>query len=334
MWRALEKTWWQTRKTWFAYVLLPFVPFYWCVSRLRQAYLKRQQKSFLVPVVVIGNITVGGNGKTPFLIALAKALRQAGFSPGIVSRGYSAKTKTFPFVVRRDHSALLVGDEPLMLAKKTECPVVISPNRQEAINHLLANFPCDIVLSDDGLSHYAMHRDIEIILMDSQHQLGNQLLLPAGPLREPRQRLNAADFIVSDKASDFAKAAYTLKMSHLYFLQDNKPVSIEDLKGQPLTAISAIAKPTRFFKLLRSLGLAFTRRTFQDHHAFSQEDVKVDEGLILMTEKDAVKCIDFAENIVVLAIDFELAPAFWQDFSNTLSQKTKKRLVTHNETSC
>lgn len=330
---ASERLWWQKKPSLLSYGLRPLSWPFSIASLWRKIYLRQWQKPFKAPVVIIGNISVGGNGKTPFIIALVIALKAHGFKPGVVSRGYGTKIKAVK-IVTADANCEAVGDEPLLIAKKTKAPVVVCPNRNQAIETLLDNFDCDIVLSDDGLQHYKMHRDVEIALIDSHNQLGNGFLLPAGPLREPVHRLKNVDFVLSDKSFSLSNQqkvdrAFSIRLNNIYGLADKKSIALERLKSYSLTAITGIAKPWRFFKLLADLDLEFESRVYPDHHAFSAKDLMVSEGFILMTEKDALKCEKFSKNIIVFAIEYILEPAFMQDFIHVLQTDKVTTYVNH-----
>ncbi len=324
--RAFERLWWQRERGLFAILLQPFAYGFRCVSSLRRWWLVKQQAAFSVPVVVVGNLSVGGNGKTPMIISLANRLKEHGFCPGIVSRGYGGIAPFYPMPVLADSKVTEVGDEPLLIVRKTGLPMVVSPKRVEAVQMLIEHYGCDLVLSDDGLQHYRMHRDLELVLISKESGLGNQQLLPAGPLREPLSRLQSVDFVLSAESSLLAKKGYTLKFKGFYYLDSGEAVTLECLRLQPLVAITAIAKPVRFFHLLRSMELSFEERCFNDHHFFSEEDLMVKDGYVVVTEKDAVKCHNFAKNVIVAAIDFVIEPSFWQDFIIKLENVRKKRV--------
>lgn len=191
----MEKLWYGNHPL--QWVLRPLSWVYSVIISVRRYFLQHyKQVDCPVPLIVVGNITVGGVGKTPLVIELAKRINQKGIKVGIVSRGYGAKTKHFPYEVQINDSALKVGDEPLLLAQKTKCPVVIAPKRNQAVDYLLKKHGCDIIISDDGLQHYRMGRAIEIAVVDGTRGLGNKLCLPAGPLRESAERLKQVDFVV------------------------------------------------------------------------------------------------------------------------------------------
>lgn len=248
-----------------------------------------------VPVIVVGNITVGGTGKTPMVIYLVELLRKQGYTPGVISRGYSGAAETYPLTVTATTSAFLAGDEPALIVKRTGAPMVIGPNRAESIQQLVRESDVDIIVSDDGLQHLAMQRDIEICI-DDQTQTGrNPYLLPAGPYREARSRLKSVDLIVQHIAEESTKGENTMT------LQPGKPTPLlrsSSARWQANTQIHAVAgigNPARFFNTCRTLGLSVIEHALADHHQFSAADIQFgDELPVLMTEKDAVKCVDFA----------------------------------------
>lgn len=264
-----------------------------------------------VPVIVVGNISVGGTGKTPLVIWLAEQLQLAGFKPGIISRGYGGTSRQATAVFAHSNPQS-VGDEPVLIVKRTTCPMFIGADRVSAGQALLqANPQCNVIISDDGLQHYRLHRDVELALLDSSRKFGNQFLLPAGPLREKITRLQSVDAIIdSGTLSDFdfylkdlSPPVFNMELQGDFF----EPVNVMPKDGfeakQPsgyfmhknLVAIAGIGNPERFFNHLSGLGLQFERKAFADHHAFSAQDfVQFAGKTILMTEKDAVKCQSIA----------------------------------------
>ena len=265
---------------------------------------------FPVPLIVVGNITVGGTGKTPFVIWLSDFLRNKGYRPGIVSRGYGGSASQWPQAVMPESSPVLVGDEAVLLARRCRCPMVVSPNRSEAVKMLLRDFDCDIVIADDGLQHYAMGRDIEIVIVDGQRRFGNGHMLPAGPLREPVTRLKSVDLcVINGEPQVSDEYRMTLTQSSLYNLQ--APEEIDDLsrfKGQRVHAVAGIGHPEKFFDLLRAADIEVVAHSFPDHHAYCVDDLSFgDESPVLMTEKDAVKCASFAKPDYWVVV-IEMAP--------------------------
>ena len=252
-----------------------------------------------VPVIIVGNINVGGSGKTPVVIALYHLLKREGYKPGIISRGYGGNYKGFVWVTETNNP-LNVGDEPVLIARHTQAPMVVAKKRELAIEALLKNSDCNIILSDDGLQHYALKRDIEIAVVS---ELGNQFLLPAGPLREPTSRLKTVDFIVRPQ----------LVGDTLVNLRDPSiTMAVMQLDGRLIHAVAGIGNPCRFFKHLESLGARVIPHAFPDHYAFREKDLHFqDDLMVVMTEKDAVKCQGFAnEHCWFLPVEAKLDEKF------------------------
>ncbi len=264
---------------------------------------KAQQKpaaTLNTPVVIVGNITVGGTGKTPLITYLVGRVRQLGYEPGIISRGYGAESKAFPLMVTDAVSVQQSGDEPKLLQQRLNCPVVIDPVRKRAAE-LLDN-QVDIIFSDDGLQHYALGRDAEILVVDGQRQFGNGWLLPVGPLRESLSRAEQVD-VRLDNGSDFTVVARNLINAH-----SGECRSLQSLQGVKLHAVAGIGNPSRFFKTLQRLGAEVIRHEYADHYQFTAQDLQFDDDLpVIMTEKDWVKCSEFAtDDMWYLAVDAEL----------------------------
>lgn len=310
---------WYGKAKWY-YLLIPFSVIYRSITFVRRLFLTHRQSKFLVPVVVVGNITVGGVGKTPLVIALCQEFMRNQLSVGIVSRGYKSMIANYPHEVKIDDSALDVGDEPFMMLHRTGCAVVISPKRVEAIDYLLAKHDVDVIISDDGLQHYAMGRDIEVAVIDGVRRLGNGHCLPAGPLREPVKRLNSVDFIVNN-GSEAQNGEYlmTAKVDGIYQLLTDKPID-ESLKNKSFHAIAGIGNPDRYFSTIDELGIRYKPRIFSDHHRYQQSDFNFNHDLIIMTEKDAVKCRSFAtDSMYYVKISAILEPDFFTLLMDKLS---------------
>ena len=249
------------------------------------------------PVIVVGNISVGGTGKTPLVAWLARLLRDEGHRPGLVCRGYGGAAKEWPQQVRPDSDAVVVGDESVLLAKLSGCPVAAGPDRVAAGEALLEHAGCNLVISDDGLQHLRLGRDIEIAVVDGVRRHGNGRCLPAGPLREPVSRLDSVDVVV---ANDGAKRGeFEVKMSPacLRNLHDERlEQELKNLRGTRVHAVCGIGNPARFFRMVESFGIDVVSHEFPDHYRFHSDDIRFDDELpVLMTEKDAVKCRRFAE---------------------------------------
>jgi len=307
-------------------LLSPFSWLYCSISSLRrQAYHKGwlHIPEIPVPVIVVGNINVGGTGKTPMVIWLAKWLQDQGYKPGVVSRGYGGQAKTWPQIVKVNSNPFRVGDESVLLARRCHCPVVVAPRRVAAVNTLLEQFDCNVIISDDGLQHYALKRDIEITLVDDIRRYGNRRCLPAGPLREPLKRLQAVDFQVAKGAAMEGEYSMQYQMDALRSLrQVRKTMNIESLRGETVHAIAGIGHPPRFFMRLKDLGLKVIEHPFPDHHPYQREDIYFnDEYPVLMTEKDAVKCLSFAD-------DRHWCAPIEAHLPNDFAKQLKQRLAT------
>ncbi len=279
--------------------LLPFSGLFWLLSSLRRAAYRAgllRVRRFPVPVLVVGNISVGGTGKTPLVIWLVEHLKSLGLRPGVVARGYGGRASHWPQQVRPDSDPVMVGDEPVLIASRTQRPVCVAPDRPAAVQALLDHTDCNVVVSDDGLQHYALGRDLEIVVIDPQRRFGNGLLLPAGPLREGRGRLKRVDFRLTQGIG--SRGEYRFELGHAML----QPVSgegetrpLSDLRGQQVHAVAGIGEPKRFFDLLRRAGLEVIEHPFADHHPFRSQDLDFNDDLpVLMTEKDAVKCRPYA----------------------------------------
>jgi tetraacyldisaccharide 4'-kinase len=274
-----------------------------------------------VPLIVVGNITVGGTGKTPVVIALVEHLQGLGLRPGVVSRGYGASNEKFPYSLNADSNASHCGDEALLIYQRTGCPVVVAPDRPAAVRQLETEFKVDVVLSDDGLQHYAMHRDIEIAVVDSRRGVGNGFCLPAGPLREPCSRLADVDFILYRGSCD--------PINGVLYRCDNlvnlKTGEVRDFSaGGDLLAVHAVAgigQPSQFFATLRNAGFQAVEHCFSDHHDYTASDLEsMSDRPVLMTEKDAVKCRPLAsDNCWYLKITAEI-PAQVTDAVSALAK--------------
>ncbi|MDO9105941.1 MAG: tetraacyldisaccharide 4'-kinase [Methylovulum sp.] len=249
-----------------------------------------------VPVIVVGNITVGGTGKTPLIIWMARFLKASGYQPGIISRGYGGQAASWPQSVTGSSSAESVGDEALLLSKHSACPVVVGPLRVEAAQQLLSQADCTVILCDDGLQHYALHRDIEVAVIDGARRFGNGYCLPAGPLREPINRLQTVDLVIvnGEKYEDNEYAMQLVGDTAINMLSGEQKPLAEFAKVE-CHALAGIGNPDRFFNKLAAAGLICTSSSFPDHYQFQADDIVFsDQQPVLMTEKDAVKCTGFA----------------------------------------
>lgn len=304
---ALQRAWYQG--AWWLWLVAPLAWLYRLAIFLRRQFYTSgllRQKHFSVPVVVIGNITVGGTGKTPVVIALVQALEERGIRAGVVARGYGGSaTGMSPRVVTARSDAHEVGDEPVLIVQRTGCPCVVHADRARAVQALLAQFTVDLVISDDGLQHYAMGRDLEVVMYDTELGFGNGRCLPAGPLREPLSRLQQVDLVLS-KGFDSRSADVLLTASRLVNLLTGASAMPADVaRLGRVDAMAAIAHHAQFAQTLVSLGLPCDLHAFADHHRYSPADVSWwSERPVIMTEKDAVKLRALArDNVWYLPLD-------------------------------
>ena len=265
-----------------------------------------------VPIIVVGNLTVGGSGKTPLVIWLARFLEDKGYRPGIVSRGYGGKAKSWPQQVRSDSDYVSVGDEAVMIAARTECPMAVGPDRPQVVRSLLEHHDVNVILSDDGLQHYALRRDIEIAVVNGERRFGNGYCLPAGPLRERPARLDEVDIIVVNGEGE--------RREHPMSVSNQFAVNMKTAEIKPLTefstsrihAVAGVGHPGQYFGALRAVGLDIQEHEFPDHYRFSEADIDFGDGLpVLMTEKDSVKCVRFTNtHLWCVPASVELGNAF------------------------
>ncbi|MGE5154689.1 MAG: tetraacyldisaccharide 4'-kinase, partial [Bdellovibrio bacteriovorus] len=246
------------------------------------------------PVVVVGNLTVGGTGKTPLVLRLAELAVERGRKPAILTRGYRGKGQGWPRAVGPEDDPDLVGDEPLLLARRGVCPVIAGPDRVADAELAIASHGCDLILCDDGLQHYRLARDLEVAVIDGERGLGNRRCLPAGPLREPVRRLALVDLVIRNGGAGEGHRFVLVPGPVVNLGDQNRTRPLSGFSGERVTAVAGIGNPGRFFALLRSQGILVDERPYPDHHAFSAEDVAGwPPGPVLMTEKDAVKCARF-----------------------------------------
>ena len=314
-----------------ALVFLPLTALFALATWIRRRlYLARLLPSWRapVPVIVVGNISVGGTGKTPLTLAILDLLLRKRFTPGVVARGYGRvpSREGDPNGVVRVYPDLatpeLFGDEPVMIARRSRVPVYISPDRAAAARALLAAHPeVDVLVSDDGLQHYALARDVEIAVVDGERRFGNGLLLPSGPLREPRSRLESVDAVVingghSDVRLGREQFAMRLAGERFAALTSNQELSATEFalraRGRQVVAVAGIGHPPRFFDHLAALGVQASRLAFPDHHHYQPQELKLPGAeIVVMTEKDAVKCVAFAdERMWFLRVEAILPPEF------------------------
>ena len=297
----LQRVWYERRSRWFSLLLLPLSWLFAIVVAVRRtAYRNGWLRSFRMsrPVIVVGNVTVGGTGKTPLTIWLAQQLRHRGLRVGVVLRGYGGRSAQWPRDVTADTAWQEVGDEAVLLAQRTGALVVAGPDRVAAANRAIER-GADVVLCDDGLQHYRLARDIEIAVIDERRGLGNRRLLPAGPLREPASRLANVDLQVLTRRSELAagSAAFpnaviaTPELGEAISITTGERRSLRSFAGARVHAVAGIGNPRAFFDALTALGLTVQPHPLPDHAPLSTADISFADGAsVLMTEKDAVKC--------------------------------------------
>ena len=299
----LQRRWYSPYPVWF---LVPLVWLFVPLAALRRAAYRiglLKSVSLPVPALVAGNITVGGTGKTPFVLWLTGILMQHGHHPGIVTRGYGGKAEVWPQLVNSDSDPLQVGDEAVLLAARSGVPVAAGADRVAAARLLLEKFPLDVIISDDGLQHYRLSRQVEIVLLDAGRGLGNGWRLPAGPLRESHRRLGTADLVVL-KQTDGTKFTWPgavdmrLSATDAVNLTSGARQALRQFTGRTVHALAGIGHPEQFFSMLQDAGLRVITHSMPDHARLHAADVKFGDALpVFMTEKDAVKCrhMDLAE---------------------------------------
>lgn len=279
--------------------LKPLAALYGAIARTRRTRLQAQAERLPVPVIVVGNIVAGGAGKTPFTIWLVERLREWGWKPGVISRGYGGHASDYPLLVTAHTPVTECGDEPALMAQRLGCPLAVAPDRVAAARLLIAQGGVDILVADDGLQHYALTRDLEICVIDGVRGLGNGALLPAGPLREPAARLREVDLIVVNGGSWNGEGAPQVTMqlegAEAVNLVDGLRKPLPTFAGRQVHAMAGIGHPKRFFAALRAQGVLVIEHAFADHHAYQAADLEFGDALpVLMTQKDAVKCMAFA----------------------------------------
>lgn len=335
--QSFIKLWYQKKLNPLLWPLVPFSLVWNLASRLRRSLYAQgifKKHRFKIPIVVVGNLTIGGTGKTPLVIHLAKLLKQHGFHPGIVSRGYRAlnsnsqSSSGSPVFVNANSDPNQVGDEPVLLAKRLFCPIVVDPKRIRAVQSILDAGQVDVIISDDGLQHYAMDRDVEIIVIDGKRRFGNEWCLPAGPLREPVSRLKKANFLIVNTPENYNHDdEYDMELRpRLVYNGKNlsEQKTLLSFHGQKVHAVAGIGHPDRFFDMLNNYGIETISHPFPDHHTFKPEDIEFqDEYPVLMTEKDAVKCFGFMQpHHWVLSIDALVNPLFDAKLLNLLKESS------------
>ena len=279
--------------------LMPLSFIFRDIAKFRRWLYKKGFKSvekLPVPVIIVGNITLGGTGKTPLVIYLVEQLKAAGFTPAVISRGYGGQSATWPVRVNADSDVALIGDEPLLIAQQAGCPVAVGPVRADSARLLLENTSIDVIISDDGLQHYALYRDIEIVVIDGVRRFGNNFCLPSGPLRESQERIQEVDFVICN-GGEAEENEILMQLEGAYAVnmktQERKPLA--EFRDMLCHAIAGIGNPQRFFDLLEKQGVVCQAHPFPDHYVYTEKEIRFNAAeAILMTEKDAVKCRSFA----------------------------------------
>lgn len=303
--RLIERIWFKKHpaKWLFVPLLFPLTLLFWLLTILRRAsYRLGLAKSYSidVPVVVVGNISVGGNGKTPVVVYLVEQCVNMGLKPGVISRGYGGQAEHYPYLLDQHSTPEQAGDEPILIYQRCQVPVVVGSDRV-ASAQLLVELGCDVIISDDGLQHYRLGRDVELIIIDGIRRFGNGLLLPAGPLREGQWRLKTTDYIiVNGGKAEQNEVSMSLKPQFVCHLLTGKQVPLAQFvaKNAVINAMAGIGAPERFFTTLSTAGFSLAQtKSYVDHSHYRQDDISAftKDIPLLMTEKDAVKCKGFAQ---------------------------------------
>lgn len=339
---------WYNKAGWLILLRPLSLLFRWLASRRRRRQQATQTQA-AVPVIVVGNIAVGGTGKTPLVLALCQALHKRGITAGVLSRGYGGRAPQYPFVVTPDSEVAHSGDEARLLRRHCQGPMMVDPQRSRGLQALIDDSRCDVVISDDGLQHYRLWRDIEIVVVDGARGLGNGWCLPAGPLREPPARLAQVDYVVINgvnrvcsedelSAGDTPVTTMRLVPDVWVNVKTGARAALQELpvpgvsadtgagvkeepRAEDVHALAGIGNPQRFFDTLRELGVKAQCQAYDDHHAYSAVELAyARDKVLLMTEKDAVKCEAFAgEHWWYLAVSAELEPGFSEAFCDQVA---------------
>jgi len=323
---------WYKKRRWI-YLLSPLELLYKGLVPLRKAlYKKGLFKSAHpgIPVIVVGNITVGGTGKTPVVVEIVKHLKKQGWNPGVVSRGYGGSVKQYPFLVEAQTTAKICGDEPVLIYRNTQAKIVIDKNRLRAAEYL-KNLGCDIIVTDDGLQHLALSRDYEILVIDGKRGFGNQHLLPVGPLRESIDGIEHCDFVLTNGDNNIcpqhrASDCFSITPQYLVDLDSLEKFPLSWLKDKEHHALAGIGNPDRFFSLLRELGSKPICHSFADHHDYKMNDIPNDKKSLVVTEKDAVKLEKFKLlDCLYLKVTADLPQSFYKNLNDFLNQASTKQ---------
>lgn len=352
----LQEAWFSKQK--WVWLLAPLTVLFFFLSKLRVVLYKFgvfKQIRAQVPVIVVGNIGIGGNGKTPIVLALAEYLKKSGLNVVVLSRGYGGSQQEFPYLVGTKDKASLVGDEPALIARRNLCNVVIDPKRTRALNFIQEHLNCDIIVCDDGMQHYALARDVEICVIDKRG-VGNGYLLPMGPLRESKTRLKTVDFIIENQGTQpnnehltlvpsawlnllYSSKTHAINLVPLAWINvfNQRKLSIFEFyelatnQNLPITAMAGIGDPKRFFDTLCALNIDAQHQVgLPDHYDFREHDIPTNQ-CVLMTEKDAVKCVEFAhENCWFLEIGTNMSEELLRSIKETIELNVQSNLHTNN----
>lgn len=304
------------------YLLLPISIIFYLLSFIKKSLYQLgflTTHRFNVPVIVVGNITVGGSGKTPIVITLVEYFKAQGKKVGVVSRGYGGTHKRDSLLVDSTIQASLSGDEPLLIATQSGVPVMVNANRAQAVQDLVIQHNVDIVISDDGLQHYAMGRNVEIVVVDGERRFGNGFFLPAGPLRESVRRLKNVNFVINNGAHYANEFSSKLIPKSFVNLSTGAIKPLDFFNNKICHGVAGIGYPQRFFNSLSKLGITLKPHAFADHYPFEQKDLALDDYPIIMTAKDCVKCRKFAtDQMWYLQVEAELSDKFLRKLDEEL----------------
>ena len=330
--KLFNRIWYENHPA--SYFLLPASWLYSLVVKLRNILYASgffETHYVSVPVIIVGNITAGGSGKTPFVIWLSKYLSENGYTPGVISRGYGRKSNLKVQQIRHDSDPEFVGDEPILIARRTGMPVAVASDKYEAANQLVNIANCDVLICDDGLQHLAIGRNLEIAIIDGDREFGNNHLLPAGPLREPVSRLTTVDMLIS-KSKKYQNS-HLMNYEYGGLVQLTNPgnnISIEKFKNQEIHLVSGIANPDRFHAFFKDHHINVTKHIFPDHYNYRVEDINFDDDKpIVMTEKDAIKCAKFArDNMWYLPVKVRFDDVFHHRIKTLIREKIYGQKIT------
>lgn len=336
--RWLEQVWYESgwQRIVSLPILLPLSALYCVINALqrkRDGVSRDEFPQYPFPIVVVGNISVGGTGKTPLTIYIVERLKHEGYKPAIITRGYGGEATSWPQSVTANSDPNLVGDEAVLMASRTQIPVIAGADRIASIELLKKEYECNVLVADDGLQHYKLPRDLQIAVIDGERMLGNGLCLPAGPLREPKSRLDYCDFIVknggdkNDGIKNNVNQSITMSLAgeFLLNLHSKEQRAITGFENKTVHALTGIGNPSRFYQSLEKAGLTLIKHSFPDHHAYTAKDLQFEDDYpVLMTEKDAVKChrlISEDDKYWMLPVQARLSPEFDEQLLEKL-QKT------------